>query len=150
MLQVATIKKQHQAEVAGYYEGGFTGPGSWKKEAGVVHAGEFVANHNAVSNPQLLPALKLIDAAQRNNTVASLTAQDVSRAMGGGGAAVVAPVVNVSTDNEQVTAALDDVSATIDLLNQQLNDGIQAEVVITGRNGFARKWKDYNKMLDNK
>ena len=150
MLQVATIKKQHQAEAAGYYEGGFTGPGSWKKEAGVVHAGEFVANHNAVSNPQLLPALKLIDAAQRNNTVASLTAQDVSRAMGGGGAAVVAPVVNVSTDNEQVTAALDDVSATIDLLNQQLNDGIQAEVVITGRNGFARKWKDYNKMLDNK
>lgn len=150
MLQVATIKKQHQAEAAGYYEGGFTGPGSWKKEAGVVHAGEFVANHNAVSNPQLLPALKLIDAAQRNNTVASLTAQDVSRAMGSGGAAVVAPVVNVSTDNEQVTAALDGVSATIDLLNQQLNDGIQAEVVITGRNGFARKWKDYNKMLDNK
>lgn len=150
MLQVATIKKQHQAEAAGYYEGGFTGPGSWKKEAGVVHAGEFVANHNAVNNPQLLPALKLIDAAQRNNTVASLTAQDVSRAMGGGGAAVVAPVVNVSTDNEQVTAALDGVSATIDLLNQQLNDGIQAEVVITGRNGFARKWKDYNKMLDNK
>lgn len=150
MLQIATIKKQHQAEAAGYYEGGFTGPGSWKKEAGVVHAGEFVANHNAVSNPQLLPALKLIDAAQRNNTVASLTAQDVSRAMGGGGAAVVAPVVNVSTDNEQVTAALDGVSATIDLLNQQLNDGIQAEVVITGRNGFARKWKDYNKMLNNK
>lgn len=150
MLQVATIKKQHQAEAVGYYEGGFTGPGSWKKEAGVVHAGEFVANHNAVNNPQLLPALKLIDAAQRNNTVASLTAQDVSRAMGGGGAAVVAPVVNVSTDNEQVTAALDGVSATIDLLNQQLNDGIRAEVVITGRNGFARKWKDYNKMLDNK
>ena len=150
MLQVATIKKQHQAEAAGYYEGGFTGPGSWKKEAGVVHAGEFVANHNAVNNPQLLPALKLIDAAQRNNTVASLTAQDVSRAMGGGGAAVVAPVVNVSTDNEQVTAALDGVSATIDLLNQQLNDGIQAEVVITGRNGFAKKWKEYQKMQSNK
>ena len=150
MLQVATIKKQHQAEAAGYYEGDFTGPGSWKKEAGVVHAGEFVANHNAVNNPQLLPALKLIDMAQRNNTVASLTAQDVSRAVGGGGAAVVAPVVKVSTDNEQVTAALDGVSATIDLLNQQLNDGIQAEVVITGRNGFAKKWKEYNKMLDNK
>lgn len=78
MLQIATIKKQHQAEAAGYYEGGFTGPGHWKKEAGVVHAGEFVANHNAVNNPQLLPALQLIDAAQRNNTVASLTAQDVS------------------------------------------------------------------------
>ena len=150
MLQIATIKKQHQAEEAGYYEGGFTGPGAWKKETGVVHAGEFVANHNAVNNAQLLPALKLIDAAQRNNTVASLTAQDVSRAVGGGGTAVVAPVVNVSTDNNQVTTALDSVSSTIDQLNQQLSDGIQAEVVITGRNGFARKWKEYQKIMGNK
>ena len=150
MLQVATIKKQHQAEAAGYYEGGFTGPGHWKKEAGVVHAGEFVANHNAVNNPQLLPALQLIDAAQRNNTVASLTAQDVSRAMGTGSTAVVAPVVNVNTDNEQVTASLDYVSSTLDRLNEQLNDGIHADVVITGPDGFAKKWKEYNKMLGNK
>ncbi len=151
MLQVATIKKQHQAEEAGYYEGGFTGPGNYRKEAGVVHAGEFVANHKAVNNPQLLPALQLIDAAQRNNTVASLTAQDVSRAMGTGGAAVVAPVVNVNGgDTEQMGASLDSVSSTLDRLNQQLDDGIRAEVVITGSNGFAKKWKEYNKMLENK
>lgn len=150
MLQVATIKKQHQAEAAGYYEGGFTGPGNYRKEAGVVHAGEFVANHNTVNNPQLLPALQLIDAAQRNNTVASLTAQDVSRAMGTGSAAVVAPVVNVNNDNKQVTASLDYVSSTLDRLNEQLSDGIHADVVITGPDGFAKKWKEYNKMLGNK
>lgn len=150
MLQIATIKKQHQAEAAGYYEGGFTGPGHWKKEAGVVHAGEFVANHNAVNNPQLLPALQLIDAAQRNNTVASLTAQDVSRAMGTGSAAVVAPVVNVSADNEQVGASLDNVSSTIEKLNEQLNLGIKSYVVITGPDGFDRKWSQYQKMKSNK
>ena len=150
MLQVATIKKQHQAEAAGYYEGGFTGPGHWKKEAGVVHAGEFVANHNAVNNPQLLPALQLIDAAQRNNTVASLTAQDVSRAMGTGGTAVVAPVVNVNTDNEQVVASLDSVNKTISNLNEQLDAGIESFVVITGPRGLAKKWKEYNKMIGNK
>lgn len=150
MLQIATIKKQHQAEAAGYYEGGFTGPGHWKKEAGVVHAGEFVANHNAVNNPQLLPALQLIDAAQRNNTVASLTAQDVSRAMGTGSAAVVAPVVNVSADNEQVGASLDNVSSTIERLNEQLNLGIKSYVVITGPDGFDRKWSQYQKMKSNK
>lgn len=150
MLQIATIKKQHQAEAAGYYEGGFTGPGHWKKEAGVVHAGEFVANHNAVNNPQLLPALQLIDAAQRNNTVASLTAQDVSRAMGTGSAAVVAPVVNVNADNEQVGASLDNVSSTIERLNEQLNLGIKSYVVITGPNGFDRKWSQYQKMKSNK
>lgn len=150
MLQIATIKKQHQAEAAGYYEGGFTGPGHWKKEAGVVHAGEFVANHNAVNNPQLLPALQLIDAAQRNNTVASLTAQDVSRAMGTGSAAVVAPVVNVNADNEQVGASLDNVSSTIERLNEQLNLGIKSYVVITGPDGFDRKWSQYQKMKTNK
>lgn len=150
MLQIATIKKQHQAEAAGYYEGGFTGPGHYKKEAGVVHAGEFVANHNAVNNPQLLPALQLIDAAQRNNTVASLTAQDVSRAMGTGSAAVVAPVVNVSADNEQVGASLDNVSSTIERLNEQLNLGIKSYVVITGPDGFDRKWSQYKKMKSNK
>lgn len=150
MMQIATIKKQHQAEAAGYYEGGFTGPGHWKKEAGVVHAGEFVANHNAVNNPQLLPALQLIDAAQRNNTVASLTAQDVSRAMGTGSAAVVAPVVNVSADNEQVGASLDNVSSTIERLNEQLNLGIKSYVVITGPDGFDRKWSQYKKMKSNK
>ena len=150
MLQIATIKKQHQAEAAGYYEGGFTGPGHWKKEAGVVHAGEFVANHNAVNNPQLLPALQLIDAAQRNNTVASLTAQDVSRAMGTGSAAVVAPVVNVNADNEQVGASLDNVSSTIERLNEQLNLGIKSYVVITGPDGFDRKWSQYQKMKSNK
>lgn len=150
MLQIATIKKQHQAEAAGYYEGGFTGPGHWKKEAGVVHAGEFVANHNAVNNPQLLPALRLIDAAQRNNTVASLTAQDVSRAMGTGSAAVVAPVVNVNADNEQVGTSLDNVSSTIERLNEQLNLGIKSYVVITGPDGFDRKWSQYQKMKSNK
>lgn len=150
MLQIATIKKQHQTEAAGYYEGGFTGPGHWKKEAGVVHAGEFVANHNAVNNPQLLPALQLIDAAQRNNTVASLTAQDVSRAMGTGSAAVVAPVVNVNADNEQVGESLDNVNSTIEKLNEQLNLGIKSYVVITGPDGLDHRWSEYQKMKSNK
>lgn len=150
MLQIATIKKQHQAEAAGYYEGGFTGPGHYKKEAGVVHAGEFVANHNAVNNPQLLPALQLIDAAQRNNTVASLTSQDVSRAMGTGSAAVVAPVMNVNNDNGQMGASLDNVSSTIDRLNEQLNLGIKSYMVFTGPDGFDRKWSQFQKMKSNK
>lgn len=45
MIQVASIKKQHEAEQAGYYEGGYTGGKNYRKQAGVVHEGEFVANH---------------------------------------------------------------------------------------------------------
>ena len=108
MLQIATIKKQHQAEEAGYYEGGFTGGKQYRKEAGVVHEGEFVANHQAVNNPNVLPFLNFLDQAQRNNTVGSLTAQDVSRSMGAGGSSqIVAPIVNVQTDNEGIRESLD-------------------------------------------
>ena len=102
MLQVATIKKQHQTEEAGYYEGGFTGGSRYRKEAGIVHEGEFVANHQAVNNPNVLPFLNFLDQAQRNNTVGALTAEDISRQLGNGSAAVVNPVVNVSTDNEEL------------------------------------------------
>ena len=55
MLQIATIKKQQQAQEKGYYEGGFTGGHQYRKEAGVVHEGEFVANHQAVNNPNIVP-----------------------------------------------------------------------------------------------
>ena len=79
MIQLAAIKKQHQAEAAGYYEGGYTGGNRYRKEAGVVHEGEFVANHNAVNNSSIRPALDLIDRAQRSNTVGSLTADDITR-----------------------------------------------------------------------
>ena len=126
-IQIATIKKQHQAEEAGYYEGGFTGGRRYKKEAGVVHEGEFVANHQAVQNPAILPFLNFLDQAQRNNTVGSLTAQDVSRSMGAGGSAqVIAPIVNVQTDNEELRDTIDGMNESIGNLNRQLEKGIPA------------------------
>ena len=131
---------------AGYYEGGFTGPGDYRKEAGVVHAGEFVANHHAVNNPQLLPALQLIDQAQRNNTVASLTAADVSRAVGAGTTAFVAPVVNVNTDNEELNRVISDVATVVDSLNAILASGIKADVSIDGVNGLDAQYKRYKRL----
>ena len=101
MIQIAAIKKQAQAQEAGYYGGGFTGGKSYKKEAGVVHEGEWVANHKTVNNPAVRPVLDFLDMAQRNNRVGSLTADDISRQLGQGGSAVVAPVVNVSSVIEE-------------------------------------------------
>lgn len=125
MLQIATLKKQQQAQEAGYYEGGFTGGHRYRREAGVVHEGEFVANHQAVQNPAVLPFLNFLDQAQRNNTVGSLTAQDVSRSMGAGGSAqVVAPIVNIQSDNAELREALDRSSDTSERLSDVLKDGI--------------------------
>ena len=150
MLQIATIKKQHQAEAAGYYEGGYTGGNRYRREAGVVHEGEFVANHQAVNNSSIRPAFDLIDRAQRSNTVGSLTADDISRALGQGGSAVVTPIVNVSNDNSEVRMSLDGVNAVVSRLNQTLDDGIEIELPIAGRNGLHKKLKDYDKILSNK
>lgn len=147
-MQVATIKKQHQAEAAGYYEGGFTGGNRYRREAGVVHEGEFVANHNAVNNPQLLPALRLIDVAQRNNTVGRLTATDVSRAMGVGGATVVsAPTVNVQTDNSELADTLRQARDTLEKLGSLIDGGITANVSMEN---FKKQEKHWNQIQKNK
>ena len=154
-LQIATIKKQHQAQAMGYYEGGFTGKSlDNHKEVGVVHANEFVANHKAVANPRLAPLFNLLDSAQRNNTVGSLTAQDVSNALGQGrGVTARAEVAN--TTNEQVGAGLALVGATltsagnaIDRLNKRIDDGIETVMIMDGERGFARKYENYNKLIN--
>lgn len=150
MIQLAAIKKQHQAEAAGYYEGGYTGGNRYRKEAGVVHEGEFVANHNAVNNSSIRPALDLIDRAQRSNTVGSLTAEDITRSLGQGSSTVVAPVVNVNNDNTEVRQSLDGVNAAVSRLTQTLDDGIEVEVPISGRRGLHRRLQDYQRILNNK
>lgn len=150
MIQLAAIKKQHQAEAAGYYEGGYTGGNRYRKEAGVVHEGEFVANHNAVNNSSIRPALDLIDRAQRSNTVGSLTADDITRSLGQSSSTVVAPVVNVNNDNTEVRQSLDGVNAAVSRLTQTLADGIEVEVPISGRRGLHRRLQDYQRILNNK
>ncbi len=147
-IQIATIKKQQQAQEAGYYEGGFTGGKRYRREAGVVHEGEFVANHNAVNNPNILPALQLIDQAQRNNTVSALTATDISRSIGQGGATVVsAPSVTVRTDNEELKNTINDTNEVIDNLRDLLASGIRAKLSLTE---LDREWKHYQRLQSNK
>jgi len=151
MLQIATIKKQQQAQEAGYYEGGFTGGRRYHREAGVVHEGEFVANHQAVNNPAVLPFLNFLDQAQRNNTVGSLSMMDVSRFMGAGGAPqVVAPIVNVQTDNEELRSELARMRDINDMLLLQLQQPIDARVVLTGPDGLNEQQERLNRMLRNK
>ena len=147
-IQIATIKKQQQAQEAGYYEGGFTSGKRYRREAGVVHEGEFVANHNAVNNPSILPALQLIDQAQRNNTVSTLTAADISRSIGQGGATVVsAPSITVQTDNEDLKNTIDDTNIVIDNLRDLLAAGVHAKLSMAE---LDREWKHYQLLQSNK
>lgn len=156
-IQIATIQKQHQAQAAGYYSGGFTmRANDNKREVGVVHANEFVANHQAVANPAIAPVLRLIDQAQRANTVGSLTADDVSNAIGVNRGVSTRGV----TSSESATATINDSAAIIadisartskalDRLSDNIEQGILAEVVMDGERGLARKLNNYNKLNQN-
>lgn len=150
-IQIAAIRKQHAAESSGYYEGGFTGGSDYHRRAGVVHQGEFVASHLAVQNPNVLPFLRLIDHAQRNNTIASLSAADVSRAIAAPMATASAATATAAAPALQVvdTASGRTVDAIV-RLNENLEAGIRASVSITGEDGFEQQWNRYNKMKNRK
>ena len=150
-IQIAAIKKQHAAESSGYYEGGFTGGSDYRRRAGIVHQGEFVASHRAVQNPNVLPFLRLIDHAQRNNTIASLSAADVSRAIAAPQATANAATATAAAPVLQVVDTASGRTAdAIARLNENLEAGIRASVSITGEDGFERQWNRYNKMKNRK
>lgn len=155
-LQIATIKKQHQAEAAGYYEGGFTPRDkNSRREVGVVHANEFVANHEAVANPNLAPVLRMIDEAQRNNTVGSLSAEDVSRALGQGRilGQTVAAQQQMAAHGDQglavVAASVQEQTDAIARLQQVIDDGIEAYVVMDGERGLDKQYRRYQRLKQN-
>lgn len=156
-IQIATIKKQHEAEAVGYYEGGFTSRRhDDRTEVGVVHANEFVANHQAVANPVISPLLSLIDHAQRNNTVASLTANDVAAVLPGG--LNRAGLLDGGRSSERGIAAIDEMSSVVvavgeaqasvlSKLNDNLDKGVHAYVVLDGEKGLHRQYTNYQKLI---
>ena len=154
-LQIATIQKQHQAQQAGYYGGGFTRKSANdQEEVGVVHANEFVANAEAVKNPYLSPFFSLVDYAQRNNTVGSITANDVSHAIGTG--AVVKATSTTANETVQnsgellaVAGSINSSAQVVQRLNDRLDEGIEAFVVMDGERGLDKKYSDYNRLKNN-
>lgn len=149
MLQIATIKKQHQAQEAGYYSGGFTAQGDYRKEVGVVHAGEFVADHRAVNNASLLPVLRLIDNAQKNNTIGSLTTADVSRALGG--TSSLSSVGNDNTksgmDNEALVGMLGYTYTVIEKLEKRLEAPFITVNTVDGEHGIKQAMDKYEQTI---
>lgn len=125
-----------KAIISGFEEGGYTGTGRHDEPKGIVHAGEFVANRYAVQNPAVRPVLDLIDQAQRNNTIGSLTAKDVSAVLSG-----IASTTNntyyqqnVPADNGMSVIMLKAVKV-IDSLNKRLDEPIYTYTRATGKMG---------------
>lgn len=141
-IQIAAIKKQQQAQAAGYYTGGYTTrDADDRREAGVVHANEFVATAAAVRNPAVRPMLDLIDRAQRNNSVAAITRADIAAAAGARiapAAAIPAPAATTVTA-QHPTAGTDPATAkiidTLRRIDRRMDRPLAAYTYVTGKGG---------------
>lgn len=139
-----------KAVINGFEEGGYTGYGKHDEPKGIVHADEFVANRYAVSNPSVRPVLDLIDRAQKNNTIGSLTAKDVSAVLSG---------VSSTTNNTyyQQAAPVDNGMSAVMLeaikvmgaLNKRLNEPIYTYTKATGKMGINEAQDLVTKMKNN-
>ena len=154
-LQITTIRKQHQAQQAGYYGGGFTRrSANDREEAGIVHTNEFVVNAQGTRNPYLMPLLNLFNNAQKNNTIGSLTPEDISYALGTGAVvrATTASANGAAQSAQEILAvisAFNSTGETLAKLNERLDEGIEAYMVMDGDKGFDRRYSDFNKLKNN-
>lgn len=139
-----------KAVINGFESGGYTGYGKHDEPKGIVHAGEFVANRYAVSNPSVRPVLDLIDRAQKNNTIGSLTAKDISAVLSG---------VSSTTNNTyyQQAAPVDNGMSAVMLeavkvmgaLNKRLNEPIYTYTKATGKMGINEAQDLVTRMKNN-
>ena len=148
-LQIAAIKAGFavvKGLIGNFYTGGYTGGGAWDEPKGVVHSNEFVANRFAVANPSVRPVLDLINQAQRNNTISTLSAGDISRVLPGanGGQTVV-----VQNDNPEMMRLIAECSQTMQMVHERFRYPIKAAVSVSGRDGIDQATKDFNSMNNN-
>ena len=131
-----------------FYTGDYTGGGAWDEPKGVVHSNEFVANRFAVANPSVRPVLDLINQAQRNNTISTLSASDISRVIpgtGGNGQTVV-----VQNDSSEMMRLIAECSATMQMVHERFRYPIKAITTVSGRDGIKKGMDDYETLLNNK
>jgi len=161
--QLAEANSAREAAKEGYFTGGFTGGDDPTKVRGYFpdgspyHGKEFVATHIATANPNLLPAFDLIDEAQKNGTVSSLTKSDLAKALNINSIAdtptrtrtAVAGGNQNTPDNPIYAAMLARQAEVIEKLNKRLDEPFEAYSVISGKKGSFEQTKKYEKLIKN-
>lgn len=145
-IQLATLKKQHDAAMSqGYAAGGYTMPGSKYEPAGIVHAGEWVASQELLANPTAAATIAQLDQAQRTNTIGQLSrAPQSSRSASSEAAPSVTPRASQPLTPDSSAAQ------AINRLNKTLDGGIYAATLLTGDKGLLRAQKRHNQLMKNK
>ena len=152
IAQLSIANKQRQ-QIKNLWTGGFTDQGPWDEPKGIVHSEEFVGNRFAVRNKAVNKVFKMIDVAQKNNTIATINETDIIRALGG------LPVMNPGTNpvyqntptepDPYITEALFLLSSTIKDLKKQMQEGTLARTYVTGDGGTKTARDKFDKLLKN-
>ena len=143
-IQIAALKKQRDAAAtAGYAEGGYTKPGKKYEPAGIVHAGEWVASQELLSNPIAAATIAQLDQAQRTNTIGQLDRQHVS-------ASISTPVAIASAPERSYASGSDRLAETLDRLEVRLNKPFVTMNTVTGDKGSLQAQKEYERLMKNK
>lgn len=152
VAQLALANKQRQ-QIKNLWTGGYTDQGPWDEPKGIVHSEEFVGNRFAVRNKAVNKVFKMIDIAQKNNTIATINETDIMRALGG------LPVNNTAPDivyqnspagtDPHIIETLMLLSTTVNDLKKQLQEGTLARTYVTGDGGTKTARDKYDKLLKN-
>lgn len=128
--------------------GGYTGNGRWDEPRGIVHAGEFVANRHAVQNPEIRPVLDLIDQAQRNNTIGSISQEDLIRVMNRQNLSSSQNIYNNYSDNSMLPV-MSEMIVVLQKVKKRLDEPILSYTKATGRMGVNEAQKLVEQMKNN-
>lgn len=141
--------------IDGFEEGGFTPDGRKDEPQGIVHSNEFVANRFAVQNPQVLPVLQLIDAAQRSGSISNLTGQQIA-AVATGSVSTPHNTRNVGnlpssqqTISPDLTKAIKQLIYTTKKAAEAYKEPVQAYTFADGRGGVNEAQKLLERMKRN-
>jgi len=161
--QIAVAKEQREAAKAGYAAGGYTPAGRWDEPQGIVHSGEFVANRQAVQNPAARKVFNLLDQAQKNNTVSSLTEKDFARALDYREAqdrstvSRFSDLLSSSSNQEEERQTLDALIGFLSLnaevnerLKKRLDEPLHTINTVTGKEGMKQAFDLYERIQKNK
>ena len=121
---------------------------------GIVHAGEWVASQKLLKSPRTRPLIEALDYAQRNNTIGSLKATDVSRS-------ITAPMVlaqqsaspQIVMAQRQPTVVVEqnrEYTDTMRRLADRLAEPFVTVATVTGDKGINKAQEEYDRLMRNK
>lgn len=168
-IQIAAIKEQAAAAAdfgGEYFEGGWTsdpdGPDQrYRAKLAILHGNEYVIPARGIDNPAVRALADRLEQARRTNTLATITAAQLTAAASYGASRTAAPASQsrvgasskqlaptreetitdpAATSHEQTAALLQ----TLTDLNTTLSSGITSRIYLGGQDGLAANLRRYN------